>query len=91
MHSIQEGAYYEAHQQLRVLAQRYLRAENYEAAIDILFSGAQELLQAGQSGSGVDLCVFMVEVHVQGQVKVDAESKGTCCILRGELYGGWEE
>jgi len=74
--SIQEGAYYEAHQQLRVLAQRYLKAENYEAAIDILFSGAQALLQAGQGGSGVDLCILMVEAYVHGEVACDAESKG---------------
>ncbi|KAF8427270.1 hypothetical protein EV426DRAFT_699093 [Tirmania nivea] len=72
---IQEGAYYEAHQQLRVLAQRYLKAENYEAAIDILFSGAQALLQAGQAGSGADLCVLLVEVYVQGKVACNAESK----------------
>lgn len=75
---IQEGAYYEAHQQLRVLCQRYTKAENYEAAIDIAFSGAQALLQAGQGGSGVDLSTLMVEVYTQGDVTVDAESKGGC-------------
>ncbi|RPB25341.1 DUF410-domain-containing protein [Terfezia boudieri ATCC MYA-4762] len=78
---IQEGAYYEAHQQLRVLAQRYLKAENYEAAIDILFSGAQALLQAGQGGSGGDLCALMVEAYVQGRVACDAESKARIFTL----------
>jgi len=88
--SIQEGAYYEAHQQLRVLAQRYLKAENYEAAIDILFSGAKALLQAGQGGSGGDLCALMVEVYVHGEVACDAESKGGFFSApHGEGNGGY--
>ncbi|KAL0635759.1 hypothetical protein Q9L58_005292 [Maublancomyces gigas] len=59
---IEEGAYYEAHQQLRVVTQRYVKAKDYNAAIAILFSGAQALLKAGQGGSGCDLCLLLLDV-----------------------------
>lgn len=59
---IEEGAYYEAHQQLRVVSQRYVKAKDYNAAIEILFSGAQALLKAGQGSSGCDLCLLLIEV-----------------------------
>ncbi|PUU73796.1 hypothetical protein B9Z19DRAFT_1111028 [Tuber borchii] len=72
---IQEGAYYEAHQQLRVVSQRYIKAHNYDAAIDILCSGAEALLKAGQGGSGCDLCLMLVEVYKAGSVTPSATSR----------------
>jgi len=74
---IEEGAYYEAHQQLRVVSQRYIKAHNYDAAIDILCSGAEALLKAGQGGSGCDLCLMLVEVYKSGSVVPSATSRGT--------------
>ena len=74
---ISEGAYYEAHQQLRVVASRYVKQENWTAAIDILHGGALALLKAGQGGSGGDLCMYMVDVYRKGGVEVNGESKGT--------------
>lgn len=59
---IAEGQYYEAHQQLRVIASRYVKAENWTAASDVLFEGAIALLKAGQGGSGGDLACFLVDV-----------------------------
>jgi len=76
-HRIEEGAYYEAHQQLRVVSQRYIKAHNYDAAIDILCSGAEALLKAGQGGSGCDLCLMLVEVYKAGSVTPSATSRGT--------------
>ncbi|KAF8472445.1 hypothetical protein BDZ91DRAFT_715089 [Kalaharituber pfeilii] len=78
---IEEGSYYEAHQQLRVLSQRYVKAENYEAAIDILFSGAQALLKAGQGGSGGDLCTLLLEVYQTAELKPDATTKARIFTL----------
>ncbi|KAL7274628.1 hypothetical protein RUND412_002460 [Rhizina undulata] len=72
---IEEGSYYEAHQQLRVVSQRYVKAGDFEAAIDILCSGAQALFKAGQSGSGGDLCLLLLEVYKTGAVKPSAQSK----------------
>ncbi|KAF2272766.1 DUF410-domain-containing protein [Westerdykella ornata] len=78
---IEEGQYYEAHQQLRVIASRYVKQSNWAAATDILYSGAQSLLKAGQGGSGGDLCIFLLEVFTKGEIRPDAESKGKLLSL----------
>ncbi|PSN71030.1 DUF410-domain-containing protein [Corynespora cassiicola Philippines] len=78
---IAEGQYYEAHQQLRVIASRYTKQSNWDAATDILYSGAQSLLQAGQGGSGGDLCILLLDVYNKGEVKPDAGSKGKLLSL----------
>lgn len=82
---IEEGSYYEAHQQLRVLCQRYTKAENYEAAIDIVFGGAQALLKANQGGSGGDLSILMIEVYIAAEEKPSATSKARFFTLLGLL------
>ncbi|KAI5806629.1 hypothetical protein DFH27DRAFT_548941 [Peziza echinospora] len=78
---IEEGAYYEAHQQLRVICQRYVKAENYDAAIAILFTGAQALLKAGQFSSGGDLCVLLIDVYHTAGVKPSPASKAKIFTL----------
>lgn len=81
---IGEGQFYEAQQQTRVVAARYIKAANWGAAIDILYHVAQSLLKAGQGGSGGDLSVFLVDVYKQAELKPDATSKGrllTCLRL----------
>src|SRR5690606_19703315 len=75
-HRIEEGSYYEAHQQLRVLCQRYIKQNNYEAAAQIVYSGAQALLKAGQGGMGGDLCSLLIDVYQQGQLKPTSENMG---------------
>ncbi|KAL7913784.1 hypothetical protein GGI35DRAFT_224847 [Trichoderma velutinum] len=81
---IADGDFYEAQQQTRVAASRYIKTQNWPAAIDILYSVAQSLLKAAQGGSGGDLCVMMVDVYKQAELKPDATSKGrllTCLRL----------
>lgn len=81
MFRIAEGQYYEAHQQLRVIASRYTKAQDWVSATDILFRGAQSLLQAGQGGSGGDLCIFLLDVFNKSETKPDASSKGKLITL----------
>lgn len=81
---IVDGDYYEAQQQTRVAASRYIKQQNWPAAIDILNNVAQSLLKAGQGGSGGDLCIMMVDVYKQAELKPDATAKGrllTCLRL----------
>lgn len=81
---ISEGDYYEAQQQTRVAASRYIKTKNWPAAIDILSNVAQSLLKAGQGGSGGDLCLMMVDIYKQAELKPDATSRGrllTCLRL----------
>jgi len=82
-HRIAEGSYYEAHQQLRVIASRYVKSQNWDAAIDILYEGSLSLLKAGQGGSGGDLGCYLVDVFGKAERGVDAENKGKLlAILR---------
>ncbi|TDZ13137.1 Golgi to ER traffic protein 4 [Colletotrichum spinosum] len=78
---IGEGQYYEAQQQTRVVAARYIKAANWPAAIDILYNVAQSLLKAGQGGSGGDLCVMLVDVYKQAELKPDTGNKGKLLTL----------
>lgn len=81
---ISEGQYYEAQQQTRVVAARYIKASNWTAAIDILYNVSQSLLKAGQGGSGGDLCVLLVDVYKQAELTPDPASRGkllTCLRL----------
>jgi hypothetical protein len=57
---IAEGNFYEAHQQLRVIASRYIKASDFSSAADILSNGSVLLLKAGQGGSGGDLAVMLL-------------------------------
>jgi hypothetical protein len=81
IHRITEGQFYEAQQQTRVVAARYVKSENWEAAIDILFNVTQSLLKAGQGGSGGDLGLFLIEVYKQAELKPDSSNKGKLLTL----------
>ena len=79
----EEGQFYEAQQQTRVVAARYIKARDWSAAIDILFNVAQSLLKAGQGGSGGDLGLFLIEVYKQAELRPDSNNKGKLlCLLR---------
>ena len=58
-----------------MIASRYVKQENYEAAIDILDSGAHLLLKAGQGGSGGDLCIFLLDVYKRAGLRVESSNK----------------
>ncbi|KAK3685954.1 hypothetical protein B0T22DRAFT_235773 [Podospora appendiculata] len=76
---IAEGQFeeqYEAQQETRLVAARYTKAGNWDAAVDILFNVSQALLKAGQGGSGGDLAILLVDVYKQAGQKPDAASKG---------------
>lgn len=81
---IADGQYYEAQQQTRVVAARYTKAANWDAAVDVVYNVAQSLLKAGQGGSGGDLCVLLVDIYKQAGLKPDSNTKGrllTCLRL----------
>ncbi|KAL9075116.1 MAG: hypothetical protein Q9161_001801 [Pseudevernia consocians] len=78
---ISEGNYYEAHQQLRVVASRYVKSSDWDSATDILYGGALALLKAGQGGSGGDLGCFLVEVLGKAEKGCDTGEKGKLLTL----------
>jgi golgi to ER traffic protein 4 len=73
---ISEGNFYEAHQQLRVVASRYVKASDYVNAADILSNGAVLLLNAGQGGSGGDLSMMLLnDVYNKGEWECNEANK----------------
>ncbi|OAX84718.1 hypothetical protein ACJ72_00915 [Emergomyces africanus] len=74
---IATGAYYESHQQLRVIAARYLKQLNYDAAADILAGGAKALLRApGASASGGDLAIMLIiDVYNKAEWEVGGDDE----------------
>jgi hypothetical protein len=79
---IADGAYYEAHQQLRTIAVRYIKQSNYDAAADLLAGGATALLRAGAqqgaSASGGDLAIMLVvEVYNKAEWEISGEDNDT--------------
>lgn len=78
---IAEGQFYEAHQQLRVIAARYAKQHDTAATVDVLASGARALLEAGQGGSGGDLGLALLDTYAKARVVPDAESKARVLAL----------
>ncbi|KAF2158066.1 DUF410-domain-containing protein [Myriangium duriaei CBS 260.36] len=78
---VEEGQFYEAHQQLRVIASRYVKASDWESAIDILSQGATMLMRADQGGSGGDLCLFLMEVYNKASLPSDLRNKARLLYL----------
>lgn len=64
-----------------MIASRYVKQENYEAAIEILDSGAQLLLKADQGGSGGDLCIFLLDVYKKAGIRVESSNKTRLLVL----------
>lgn len=75
------GEYYEAHQAVRTVVNRCVRARETGAAVALLYSSALLLLRAGQSGSGGDLLLYLLKVYTDARVKVEGASKGRVCEL----------
>ena len=60
---IEAGDYYEAHQTLRTIANRYVRAKKYDESIDLISHAASAFLKSKQGGSGSDLVFYLLEVY----------------------------
>ena len=67
---------YEAHQKARTFASRYVKSNQYDTAIDVLFQSARELFTNGQPGSGSDLTGFLLDVYETKGETVNDESRG---------------
>ncbi|CEP63422.1 protein GET4 LALA0_S08e02102g [Lachancea lanzarotensis] len=71
---IEAGDFYEAHQTLRTIANRYVRSKQYNDAIDLISEGAQAFLTAKQGGSATDLIFYLLEVYDAAEVRVNDTS-----------------
>ncbi|KAF9266524.1 cytoplasmic protein [Marasmius fiardii PR-910] len=88
-----QTAPYEAHQKARTFASRYVKSNQFDTAIDVLFQSARELLKTGQAGSGVDLGCFLLDVYESKGEEVGEESRGrlTQLIALTDPSGSWRK
>ncbi|OXB41014.1 hypothetical protein B1J92_L04444g [Nakaseomyces glabratus] len=78
---IAAGDYYEAHQTLRTIANRYVRSKSYDHAIELINQGALSFLKAKQGGSASDLIFYLLEVYDVADIKVSETSVGRLAQL----------
>jgi len=74
--SIKEGKYYEAHQMLHSVSQRYVKQRKINDAIHLLHNGAKSLLNYDQEGSAFDLFKRLIHIYNNENVIVTEESVG---------------
>ena len=81
------GSPYEAHQKARTFASRYVKSNQYDTAIDVLFQSAKELFKNNQPGSGSDLTTFLLDVYETKGETVNDESRGMQWFLDCSVLG----
>ncbi|KAH8247316.1 hypothetical protein KR038_002391 [Drosophila bunnanda] len=59
--SLAVGEFYEAHMMYRTLYFRYTAQKRYQDCLDLLFDGAQQLIDKEQESSAADLCLLLVD------------------------------
>ncbi|CAN3369856.1 golgi to ER traffic protein 4 [Diutina catenulata] len=84
---IEAGQYYEAHQTLRTITNRYVKAKQYAEAAQILTKGASVLAANKQYASAADLISYLIEVY-SDQGVCDSESKVAVIELVRQLPDG---
>lgn len=72
---------YELHQKLRTKAVRQIKKKDYDGAIQSLFEGSKQLLQANEQGSGCDLACYLVDVYQQAKSPSTEENRSRITTL----------
>lgn len=78
---IAAGEFYDAHQGIRTVANRYVKQKAYNEAIEVLYKGAESLLKAKQYASASDLVLYILEVYTVAEVAVDSVSRNRLISL----------
>lgn len=71
---VKEGNYYGAQQMYKSFSARYVTAERYFEALDILHSGACLQLEKGQVTCGAELATLFVDTLVKGKYAYDDDT-----------------
>ncbi|CAK8573229.1 unnamed protein product [Lathyrus sativus] len=71
---VKDGNYYGAQQMYKSISARYVTAERYSEALDILHSGACLQLAHGQVTCGAELALLFVETLGKGKIPYDDET-----------------
>ncbi|OBA22154.1 DUF410-domain-containing protein [Metschnikowia bicuspidata var. bicuspidata NRRL YB-4993] len=68
--------YYEAHQTLRTITNRYVKAKQFDLAIGILRQGASILASNKEYASASDLVSYLIQVYTEAGVACSASGPG---------------
>ena len=61
---------------------RYLRVQDYESAVQLLYVGGELLLENGLSASGADITITLIEVYNSAHMKPDSTNRGMTAPAR---------
>lgn len=87
-HSLAEGEFYEAHMMYRTLYFRYTAQKRYQDCLDLLYDGAQKLIEKEQESSAADLCLLLVDtLEKRGPQPEDADNFEWVPRLGGLIRG----
>ena len=60
-----------------VLIRRYIRVQDYDSAVQLLYLGGELLLQNGLGASGADVTLTLLDVYNTAHMKPDSPTRGT--------------
>lgn len=69
------GSYYEAHQTLRTIVNRYAKATQYNEALDLLNQGASILAENKQFAMASDLISYLIQIYTDAGIKSSENSR----------------
>lgn len=72
---IDSGEFYEAHQTLRTITNRYVKSKQYNEAIDLLYQGAAILSKNKEYGSSSDLITYLIQVYDEAGIECNNDNK----------------
>ena len=55
---------------------RYVRVQDYESAVQLLYLGGELLLENGLGASGADIAITLIEVYNTAHMKPDSTNRG---------------
>ncbi|CAK9441490.1 uncharacterized protein LODBEIA_P53580 [Lodderomyces beijingensis] len=67
---IDSGSFYEAHQTLRTITNRYVKGKQYQEARDLLYQGATILTKNKEYASAADLINYLIQVYEEEELPV---------------------
>ncbi|KAK6457915.1 uncharacterized protein RJT20DRAFT_27587 [Scheffersomyces xylosifermentans] len=70
---IDSGSFYEAHQTLRTITNRYVKAKQYKEAIDLLYQGSSILSKNKEFASSSDLISYLIQVYQESGVSAQKD------------------
>lgn len=71
---ITSGEYYEAHQTLRTITNRYVKSKQYSDAIALLYQGSSVLSNKKEYASASDLITYLIQVYEEANIKIESSS-----------------